>query len=111
MLPLGLSISALVRVRAPLATEASVVMSDPLFGFALPRRNDHGVGRVEFFDPLFGATFLGKPLWIWLIGIVFTLLAFDLGVLHRDQHEIGARESLWLAAGYVAIAAVFGGWV
>jgi tellurite resistance protein TerC len=88
-------------------------MSDPLFGFALPRRNDHGVGHVELFDPLLGATFLGKALWIWLlfVGIVFALLALDLGVLHRDQREIGVRESLWLAAGYVAIAVIFGGWV
>jgi tellurite resistance protein TerC len=88
-------------------------MSDPSFGFALPRRNDHGVAHVELFGPLFGATLLDKPLWIWLlfVGIVFALLAFDLGVLHRDQHEIGVRESLWLATGCVAIAAVFGTWV
>ena len=26
-------------------------------------------------------------------GIVVLLLAFDLGVLHRDSHEIGVRES------------------
>ncbi|HNB28263.1 MAG TPA: TerC family protein [Alphaproteobacteria bacterium] len=61
---------------------------------------------------LFG-DFLGKPGWMWLafIGIVLGLLAFDLGVLHRDQHEIEVKESLALSAFYVAIALAFGGWV
>jgi tellurite resistance protein TerC len=61
---------------------------------------------------LFG-DFLGKPGWMWLafIGIVLALLAFDLGVLHRDQHEIEVKESLTLSAFYIAIALAFGGWV
>jgi tellurite resistance protein TerC len=79
---------------------------------ALPRRNDPGV-RMEFIEPFLAATVLGKAVWIWVlfVGVVFALLAFDLGVLHRDQHEIGVRESLWLSAGYVTIACVFGAWV
>ena len=46
--------------------------------------------------------FLAKPVWVWVlfICIVITLLAFDLGVLHKDDREIGVRESLWLSAGY-----------
>ena len=57
--------------------------------------------------------FLGKAVWIWLtfIGIVITLLAFDLGVLHRDDKEIGVQESLWLSGGYISIACMFGVWV
>jgi tellurite resistance protein TerC len=57
--------------------------------------------------------FLTQPVWVWLvfIGIVITLLAFDLGVLHKDDREIGVRESLWLSAGYISIALIFGGWV
>ena len=57
--------------------------------------------------------FVGKPAWVWLafIGIVVTLLAFDLGVLHRDDHEIGVRESLLLSAGYIGAAVIFGSWV
>ena len=57
--------------------------------------------------------FLGKPGWMWLafIGIVLALLVFDLGVLHRDQHEIEVKESLGLSAFYIAIALAFGGWV
>jgi TerC family integral membrane protein len=39
------------------------------------------------------------------------LLAFDLGVLHKDDHEIGVRESLLLSAGYISVALLFGAWV
>lgn len=44
---------------------------------------------------------MGKPAWVWLtfVGIVITLLAFDLGVLHKDDKEIGVRECLLLSAG------------
>ncbi len=57
--------------------------------------------------------FLGHALWLWLVfgGVVVTLLALDLGVLHRDGGEIGVRESLWLSAGYIAVALVFGAWL
>lgn len=56
---------------------------------------------------------LGKPLWMWLafLGIVAVLLALDLGVLHRKQHEIEVRESLVLSAFYIALGLAFGGWV
>lgn len=57
--------------------------------------------------------FLGTAIWLWLafITIVITLLAFDLGVLHKDDHEIGVKESLWLSAGYISIALMFGAWI
>ncbi len=45
------------------------------------------------------------------ITIVVALLAFDLGVLHKDDHEIGVRESLLLSAGYISAALLFGAWV
>ena len=56
---------------------------------------------------------LGKPLWMWLgfMALVVTLLALDLGVLHRNQCEIGVRESLALSAGYITLGLAFGGWV
>lgn len=59
------------------------------------------------------APFLTQPVWLWLIfiGLVLALLAFDLGVLHRDDHEIGIRDSLCLSAGYIAVALLFGAWV
>lgn len=58
-------------------------------------------------------TFLTKPLWMWLvfIGIVITLMVFDLGVLHKDDHELGVRESLKLSAFYIGIAILFGGYI
>ncbi len=57
--------------------------------------------------------FLGKAAWVWLVFIIIvvTLLAFDLGVLHKDDHEIGVKESLWLSAGYISVALIFGAWV
>ena len=57
--------------------------------------------------------FMGTPAWIWLafVGIVVALLAFDLGVLHKDDKDIGVRESLLLSAGYIGAAMLFGAWV
>ena len=35
--------------------------------------------------------FLGQAVWLWLVfvTVVVALLAFDLGVLHKDDHAIG----------------------
>ncbi|TCS36958.1 tellurite resistance protein TerC [Paucimonas lemoignei] len=59
------------------------------------------------------AGFLGTPAWIWVtfLLIVAALLVFDLGVLHKDDKEIGVRESLLLSAGYITVALIFGAWV
>ena len=63
--------------------------------------------------PFLSADFLGKPAWLWLVffGTVATLLALDLGVLHKDDREIGVRESLLLSGGYISVALLFGVWV
>jgi len=68
---------------------------------------------MELLSALLFGSFLGTPGYFWLIfiGLVATLLAFDLGVLHRGNHEISARESFMLYGGYVAVAAAFGAWV
>jgi len=57
--------------------------------------------------------FMTQPAWLWLsfIGVVFVLLVLDLGVLHKNDREIGIRESLWLSAGYISVALLFGAWV
>ncbi len=57
--------------------------------------------------------FLGTPVWVWLafVLIVISLLAFDLGILHKDDREIGVKESLWLSAGYISMGLLFGVWV
>lgn len=68
---------------------------------------------MEFLATIMLEPVLGKALWLWLvfISIVIALLIFDLGVLNKNDHEIGVRESLVLSALYIAIAAAFGGWV
>lgn len=59
------------------------------------------------------AEWLGKPAWMWLgfVSVVITLLAFDLGVLHRHSREINVRESLLLSAVYIGLGCAFGAWV
>jgi tellurite resistance protein TerC len=68
---------------------------------------------MEALQLFFMAEFLGTATWLWLmfIGVVIALLSFDLGVLHRDNHEIGVKESLWLSAGYISAGLLFGLWV
>ena len=63
--------------------------------------------------PILSTDFLGQPAWVWLtfVAIVTALLAFDLGVLHKDDQEIGVRESLLLSVGYISVALIFGAWV
>ncbi|MBQ2262866.1 MAG: TerC family protein [Loktanella sp.] len=57
--------------------------------------------------------FLGKPLWMWLVflTIVLALLVFDLGVLHKDDHEIGVAESLKLSAMYITLGVSFSAFI
>ncbi|TBN44148.1 TerC family protein [Paracoccus subflavus] len=56
---------------------------------------------------------MGKPLWMWLlfIALVIALLAFDLGVLHKDDHEIGVAESLRMSAMYIVLGLTFAGFI
>ena len=56
---------------------------------------------------------LGTPLWLWLsfFGVVVALLALDLGVLHRNNREIGVGESLKMSAFYITLGLAFGGFV
>lgn len=59
------------------------------------------------------ADWLGTPAWFWLafLSIVVTLTAFDLGVLHKEDREMGIGESLKLSAFYIGVALLFGAWV
>jgi tellurite resistance protein TerC len=68
---------------------------------------------VEILNAAMSMDVLGTPAAFWLIflAVVAILLAFDLGILHHREHEIGARESIALYSGYVAIALLFGAWV
>lgn len=56
---------------------------------------------------------VGYPVWVWLMffTVVIALLAFDLGVLQKDDHEISVSESLKLSAMYIAMGLLFGVWL
>ncbi len=63
---------------------------------------------------LLSVAWLGKPIWMWLLfhAVIVLLLAFDLGLLHRDSNrEIGVKESLLLTAFYLSLGLLFGGWI
>ncbi|TCT08277.1 tellurite resistance protein TerC [Aquabacter spiritensis] len=68
---------------------------------------------MDTFMALVSADFIGKPAWLWIgfLVLVLGLLAFDLGVLHKEGTEIGIAESLKLSLFYIAIAVAFGGYV
>lgn len=68
---------------------------------------------MEYVQAVVFAEFLGTAAYFWaaFIAVVVGLLVFDLGVLHKDDHEISARESFVLYAGYVTVAVLFGAWV
>jgi tellurite resistance protein TerC len=56
---------------------------------------------------------LGTPVWFWaaFVALVLALTAFDLGVLHKEDREMGVRESLVLSAFYIGVALAFGLWI
>jgi len=58
----------------------------------------------------FSVEWLGKPLWMWkgFLVVVVLLLAFDLGLLNRDNREMRIAKSLWLSAFYVGFAVLYG---
>ncbi len=68
---------------------------------------------MDFLMPFLVSPFLGTPTYFWLIfiGLVIALLVFDLGILHKEDKEISAKESFVLYGGYVFIAFLFGLWV
>ncbi len=68
---------------------------------------------MELLFAALNADLFGTPTYFWLtfVAIVVGLLVFDLGVLHKEDKEISAKESAFLYAGYVSIAMAFGAWV
>jgi len=56
---------------------------------------------------------LGTPVWFWLafVAIVLLLTVFDLGVLHKEDREMGIAESLKLSVFYITVAMIFGVWI
>lgn len=68
---------------------------------------------MELLAEFLTSDFLGKSAWLWFVFLIVVgaLLAFDLGVLHKEDKELGVGESLILSAFYIAIALVFGAWL
>ncbi len=62
---------------------------------------------------LLAMSWLGTPVWFWaaFLLIVIALTAFDLGILHKEDRELGISESLKLSAFYIGVALAFGAWV
>src|SRR5512145_1886551 len=56
---------------------------------------------------------MAHGMWEWagFLGFVFAMLALDLGVFHRKDHVVRAREALGWSALWVALALAFGGLV
>lgn len=68
---------------------------------------------MDFIFEFLNYSFLGKDAWVWLlfVGIVLVLLVLDLGVLHKKNTVISVKESLWMSAGYICVALLFGSWI
>ncbi len=62
---------------------------------------------------LLAAEWLGTPIWFWasFFAIVIVLTALDLGVMHKEDRELGIGESLKLSLFYIGVAMLFGAWV
>ncbi|HYG63295.1 MAG TPA: TerC/Alx family metal homeostasis membrane protein [Thermoanaerobaculia bacterium] len=55
---------------------------------------------------------IGTPLqWGMFLLLVGVMLALDLGVINRKEHEIGLREALFWSVVWTVIALIFNGWV
>lgn len=50
-------------------------------------------------------------IWVIFISVVLVLLTLDLGVFHKNNREIGLKESLWMSSFYIFIALIFGVWI
>ncbi|MFM9937985.1 MAG: TerC family protein [Hyphomicrobiaceae bacterium] len=57
------------------------------------------------------ANWLGMPVWVWLgfIAIVIVILAIDLGLFHKEAHEVSLKESAILAGACMMLGALFSG--
>ena len=68
---------------------------------------------MELIADFLASDFLGKSVGLWFVFLVVVgaLLAFDLGVLHKSDKELGIAESLMLSAFYIAVAVLFGVWI
>jgi tellurite resistance protein TerC len=52
---------------------------------------------------------MGAPIWAWIgfAAFVLAMLALDLGVFHRESHEVRVREAMIWSGVWVALALLF----
>jgi tellurite resistance protein TerC len=53
--------------------------------------------------------FVGIPIWIWgaFLAFLIAMLALDLGVFHKNAHEVSMKEALTWSAVWIALALGF----
>lgn len=68
---------------------------------------------MESLTSLMGIDWMGKPVWLWLtfLGVVFSIMAFDLGLFHRKAHAPTFKESALLTLVYIIFAVCYGAWI
>jgi tellurite resistance protein TerC len=82
-------------VRGPSGESlGTLAMSDRFFRQAVP------IGDLPLDSSFLFVEWLGTPLWMWssFIVLVIAILSFDLGILHKQNKEIGVCESVKLSA-------------
>lgn len=72
-----------------------------------------GTGTMENLAQILDASFMHKPLWMWVlfVSIILFLLFLDLGLFNREDKEIGFKKSLVLSVFYIGIGLLFSVWV
>ena len=56
---------------------------------------------------------MGKPLWMWLVflGIIATLVVFDLAIMNRHARALTVKDSLRMSAFYICVSLAFSAFV
>lgn len=64
---------------------------------------------MEYASAWLLAGWLGMPVWVWLsfIAVVAIILAVDLGLFHKEAHEVTLRESAVLAGACMTLGVAF----
>ncbi len=64
---------------------------------------------MEFLTGFLSANWLGMPAWVWLgfITAVIVILAVDLGLFHKEAHEVSLKESAVLAGACMTLGFLF----
>jgi tellurite resistance protein TerC len=58
-------------------------------------------------------TFGDHSVWVWIVFnvLMLGLIAFDLGILHKERRAIPVREALYTTLFYISLALAFNAWI